>query len=854
MDCTYRLDHLWRRLLLRLLPALLVAVGLAHVSLPQYTAQASPAQPSAKASPALSTQPPPDATKVDVLLLHGLEGFSTANCYTSNYFNPPNDYSRWDGFVQVNNASFAGYHWDPLLIHALSYYKGDQGCDDDLDRVDPTAPCDGYHGNNSDSNEGTNNEDIRHLACRFYWYVYDNYTSQGKYVHILAHSMGGLIAKWALSMAGKDSAYFPYPLLVYNVVTLSTPFQGGTFARLLCSSCYEGEQMDSTYSPNIIGDLNNLSTTEGYWTVIGSIGGNGLDPTPCDIANIDSKSVLQPGPSLASARSVDYSECIYHEEATPGSITTGSVSYQDDASTNLDWQEEDCSPIGTCQVLAGKPHALAMALEALGVTRGPNSYPYLSQMPYTYAANNADGRLEVFARGSDHNIWHIWQTCPNCGWSSWSVLQSGQSFNGDPAVGQDADGRLEVFARGTNNAILVNAQEHSGEVVMGWTGWQTLSQAYAFQGTPMVARNQDGRLEIFARGSDGNIWHNVQKNASDDSSWNGWVALQSGYSFKGDPVVGINVDGRLEVFALGSGGNIWHNAETTPNGTWGGWTALQSGKSFLGRLSVGRNQDGRLDVYALDWTNNVVHNQELSGGGWSGWVALQSQTAHIFNSTPAVGNNQDGRLEVFTTENAHAEMWHDWQTSPNGNWNGWGNLQSGFGFVGAAPATAQIYDGRLEVFAVGRDNNIYHNFVQTGGWSGWQKLQSGYSFAPSDCHNTPSDELCDNGFYTNETCPDTNQLETASNAYVSVTIHWSSTCQTNWTSAKSLTSFYILYKVDIERQSNASDGALTYTDYASTTSWYTNMIWSPNNSARSCAWYYDPNTARVFGPVCTAWH
>jgi acylphosphatase len=840
---------------------LLIAVGFVQ-ALPQHTAQASPTHPSAKASPTLSTQPPPDATKVDVLLLHGLEGQSTANCYHSPTFTPPNDYSRWDGFVQVNNASFAGYHWDPPLIHALSYYTDDVGCDDDIGRVDPTAPCDGYYGNNSDSNEGTNNEDIRHLACRFYWYVYDNYTLQGKYVHILAHSMGGIITKWALSMAGHDSTYFPYPLLVYNVVTLSTPFQGvpsdfDLAARFGCSLCFEGLQLENGSSQSIIQDLYNFPSTEGAWTVISSFGQNPNGGTYCDTVEFSNPyTTVTPGPSLSAAQVVYYDQCIFHEEDYPGSEFPGSTSYQDDASTSLNYTGYLGTPSTFKNVSAstGLPHPLAEAIKALGVTRGPNTYPYLSQMPYTYAANNADGRLEVFARGSDHNIWHIWQTCPNCGWSSWSPLQSGQSFNGDPAVGQDLDGRLEVFARGTNNAILVDAQEHSGEIVGGWTGWQTLSQANAFQGTPMVARNMDGRLEIFARGSDGNIWHNWESCVG--CGWNGWVALQSGHSFKGDPVVGINSDGTLEAFALGNDGNIWHNKQNCAacSTSWSGWTALQSGKSFLGRLSVGRNADSRLEVYALDWNNNVVHNYELSGGGWSGWGALQSQTAHIFNSTPAVGNNADGRLEVFTTENAHAEMWHDWQTSPNGNWNGWANLQSGFGFVGAAPATAQIYDGRLEVIAVGRDNNIYHNFVQTGGWSGWQVFQSGYSFAPSDCHNTPSDELCDNGFYTNETCPDTNQLETASNPYVSVTIHWSSTCQTNWTSAKSLTSFYILYKVDIERQSNTSDGALTYTDYPSTTSWYTNMIWSLNNPARSCAWYYDPNTMRVFGPVCTAWH
>ena len=36
--------------------------------------------------------------------------------------------------------------------------------------------------------------------------------------------------------------------------------------------------------------------------------------------------------------------------------------------------------------------------------------------------NDADGRLEVFARGTDNALWHIWQTAPSNGWSSWASL------------------------------------------------------------------------------------------------------------------------------------------------------------------------------------------------------------------------------------------------------------------------------------------------------------------------------------------------------------------------------------------------------------------------------------------------
>jgi hypothetical protein len=37
--------------------------------------------------------------------------------------------------------------------------------------------------------------------------------------------------------------------------------------------------------------------------------------------------------------------------------------------------------------------------------------------------DNSDGRLEVFARGTDDALWHIWQTAAHSGpWSGWASL------------------------------------------------------------------------------------------------------------------------------------------------------------------------------------------------------------------------------------------------------------------------------------------------------------------------------------------------------------------------------------------------------------------------------------------------
>jgi hypothetical protein len=69
---------------------------------------------------------------------------------------------------------------------------------------------------------------------------------------------------------------------------------------------------------------------------------------------------------------------------------------------------------------------------------------------------NADGRLEIFAFGTDRALWQKWQVAPNGGWSTWKAL-------GTPvedifatsafSVGQSLDGRQELFVMGHDDAL-----------------------------------------------------------------------------------------------------------------------------------------------------------------------------------------------------------------------------------------------------------------------------------------------------------------------------------------------------------------------------------------------------------------
>ncbi len=90
---------------------------------------------------------------------------------------------------------------------------------------------------------------------------------------------------------------------------------------------------------------------------------------------------------------------------------------------------------------------------------------------------------------------------------------------------------------------------------------------------PAVARNADGRLEAFAIASqqdsaEGRLYDIWQTSAG--GGWSGWNDL--GGKLNSPPTVGLNRDGRLEVFALGTSKGLFHMAQGCAGCTWGAGT------------------------------------------------------------------------------------------------------------------------------------------------------------------------------------------------------------------------------------------------------------------------------------------
>lgn len=63
------------------------------------------------------------------------------------------------------------------------------------------------------------------MTCLLAWYIWDNYTSNGTTIAVIAHSMGGILIRQAMIDTPYVSVFPPY-LKISDVATAGTPHQG----------------------------------------------------------------------------------------------------------------------------------------------------------------------------------------------------------------------------------------------------------------------------------------------------------------------------------------------------------------------------------------------------------------------------------------------------------------------------------------------------------------------------------------------------------------------------------------------------------------------------------------------------
>jgi len=290
--------------------------------------------------------------------------------------------------------------------------------------------------------------------------------------------------------------------------------------------------------------------------------------------------------------------------------------------------------------------------------------------------------------------------------------------------------------------------------------------------SPIRSQESDERASIFATcdklpassptasGNDGNVPSNVIDNNL-NTRWSNlgtgsWIQLDLGSKksicsvdiawYLGNQrqnnfILSVSDDGTTftqKHLGTSSGTTTSPEKYNIPSGTEGRYVRVtvngntQNEWASITEIAVfGSSSSGEDSLLPIDNPGPMYHKWQNTAGTTTSWSSYQSLDGTL-KSNPAVAMNTDGRLETFAV-GGNNQLYHRWQNSPgSSSWSSWTSLE---GTLKSNPAVAMNADGRLQVFAVGSDNALWHRWQISAGssnsWSAWSSLGGTIASTPA---------------------------------------------------------------------------------------------------------------------------
>jgi hypothetical protein len=238
----------------------------------------------------------------------------------------------------------------------------------------------------------------------------------------------------------------------------------------------------------------------------------------------------------------------------------------------------------------------------------------------------------------------------------------------DPDIASWGEGRLDIVARGDDGDVWVK----SHRVNQTWGTWGSIGApswrtdagvylTYAKYGPTAVSWGPN-RIDVFVVGPDDGLWHRYYT-----TSWSAsWTPL--GGQFLSSPDAASWGSGRIDVVGRGGDDAIWHRWYDTSGGGWNSGWVKRDGTTYdePGVVSWGPQ---RLDIFVRGTDNGIWH-RAYNAGGWSAWTPRGGQVTDGVD-VASWGTN---RLDVFTRCNGSAwdlcQLWYDGSWNPMANFSG----------------------------------------------------------------------------------------------------------------------------------------------------------------------------------------
>jgi hypothetical protein len=274
----------------------------------------------------------------------------------------------------------------------------------------------------------------------------------------------------------------------------------------------------------------------------------------------------------------------------------------------------------------------------------------------------------------------------------YEVLSTG--IAAPPAVASWGPGRLDVFVRGSEGQLL---QKYFSDIEW-YPLWFDLGGTLAADNRPGAIAGAIHTIDVLVRGTDNSLWQKYYKN----SAWSSWENL--GGEWTSGPALCSVGAGHLEVLVRGKNGALY-DAWTDGN-VWSDWTSLGGTMvdgSDPAAVSWG---PGRMDVFVRGKDNALWHIA-WAGLGWGAWESLGG----TLTSSPTVASQSAGSLDVFA-RGSNNDLWQ--KSYKQGSWSAWQDL--GGGQIFSAPSAIAWGVNRIDVLARGAGNTLYHKWWNGIAW------------------------------------------------------------------------------------------------------------------------------------------
>jgi YVTN family beta-propeller protein len=267
------------------------------------------------------------------------------------------------------------------------------------------------------------------------------------------------------------------------------------------------------------------------------------------------------------------------------------------------------------------------------------------------------------------------------------------------AVSSWTPGRLDLFTRGTDNAIW--HAFYTG----AWSGWESLGPTIVSD--PAAVSWGANRIDLFGVGTDGRVYHKFW-----GPGWSGWLselgAPPPGVPAGSGPAVSSWGPGRLDVFVRGADNAIWHAFYA---GTWSGWESL--GTAIVSSPAAISQAVNHIDLFGAG-TDGLIYHKIWNGSTWTGWVSGTGAPPPgvAGGSGQALSSWAPGRLDLYA-RGADNAIWHAFYA---GAWSGWESLGTA---IVSNPAAVSQAANHIDLFGTGTDGLIYHKIWNGSMWTGW---------------------------------------------------------------------------------------------------------------------------------------